>query len=213
LTPPAEQQLGVQPADRGRKIGELRLGIQADELESKAREVIDSLNTYRHEVRTTSGDWFSLRIHPYRTSDDRITGAVLVLVDVTESRRIRESLHNAQALADGIVRAVRQPLIILDGNLRVVTASKAFYRTFQVGDRETQGRMVYELGDGQWDNPELRRLLEEIVPENTEFEGFEIVHDFPQIGRKRAVLDARRIEQEGERPHLILLTVREMNDA
>jgi two-component system CheB/CheR fusion protein len=211
-TPPAERQLGVRSTDQGRRIGELRLGIQADDLESKIREVLGSLNTHTQEVQTTNGDWYSLRIQPYRTSDDRITGAVIVLIDITE-RRARESLRNAQALAEGIVRAVRQPLIILDSELRVVIANRAFYRTFKVGEAQTQGRRMYELGDGQWNQPELRRLLEEIVPENTEFEGFEIVHDFPHIGRRRAVLDAWRIEQEGERPHLVLLTVRELNDA
>jgi two-component system, chemotaxis family, CheB/CheR fusion protein len=213
-TPPTERQLGVQPTDQGRRIGELRLGIQADDLEGSIREVLDSLNTHVQEVQTAGGGWYSLRIQPYRTSDDRITGAVLVLIDVTESHRARESLHNAQAqaLAEGIVRAVRQPLVILDSELRAVTANPAFYGTFQVADSETLGRRLYELGDGQWDNPELRRLLDEIVPENTEFEGYEVVHDFPKIGRRRAVLDARRIEQQGDRPHLVLLTIRELKD-
>jgi len=79
-------------------------------------------------------------------------------------------------------------------------------------ERRIARRMIYDLGDGQWDHPEFRRLLEQIIPENTEFRGFAIVQDFPHIGRKRAVLDAQRIDQEGQRPRLVLLSVRELND-
>ena len=204
--------MGIRPADQGRKICELNLGLRIESLESKLREVLDTLNTYAADVQSVQDGWYSLRIQPYRTSDDRITGAVLVLIDITESRHYKESLRNAQALSEGIVAAVPDPLVILDAQLRVVTANRAFYHMFQVASSDTEGRLLYELGDGQWDNPELRRLLEEIIPENALIEGFELVHGFPQIGRKRIILDGRRIEQEGDRPHLILMTVRHIGD-
>jgi two-component system CheB/CheR fusion protein len=212
FTPPAEQKLGLRSADHGRRIGELRLGIQADDLESKIREVLRSLNTYQQEVRSEAGRWYSLQIRPFRTADDRITGAVVAVVDVTEVRQARQQEYD-RVLAQGVVRAVRQPLVILDAQLRVVTANPAFYETFQMSGGETEGRTIYELGEGQWENSELRRLLEEIVPENSELEGFEVVHDFPKLGRKRTVLDAQRIEPEGGRPYLVLLTIREVMDA
>ncbi len=213
FTPPAQRQLGLQPSDQGRRIRDLKLGLRVEGLDGKIGEVLQTLNTFRQDVRSEGGGWFSMRIRPYRTADDRITGAVLVLVDVTETRHASEALANAQALAEGVVATVHQPLLVLDGELHVVKANRAFFDTFGVSGGETDGRKVYELGDGQWDHPELRRLLEEIVPENTEFEGVEIVHDFPHIGRKRTLLDARRIEQQGDRPYLILLTVRELSDA
>ncbi|MDZ7619903.1 MAG: histidine kinase, partial [Patescibacteria group bacterium] len=124
-----------------------------------------------------------------------------------------ELFNYARLLAEGIVNAVRQPLLALDGHLRVVAANRAFYRAFRTSASQTKDRLVYELGHGHWDHPDLRHLLEEIIPQDNEFDGFELVHDFPGIGRKRAVLDARRIDQDGELPDLILLTVRELIDA
>ncbi len=212
FTPPAERQLGLQPSDQGRRIGQLRLGLRLDDLESKISQVLQSLNTFRDEVRSEQDRWYSMQIRPFRTQDDRITGAVLTLVDVTDIRRA-EHANYARVLAEGIVDAVREPLLVLDEQLCVVTANRAFYRTFQTSAGKTEGCVVYELGQGQWDHDDLRRLLEDIVPEDTAFDGFEIVHEFPGLGRKRAVLDARRIEPEGGLPNLILLTVRELTDA
>lgn len=213
FTPPAGRQLGVRVADEGRRIGELRLGLVVNDLENDVREVLSTLDTLQKDVRTEGGQWYSLRMRPYRTSDDRITGAVLSLVDITEAHKAREAIRTAQVLAEGIVETVRQPLLVLEEGLRVKVANRAFYQTFEVQREATEGRLVYELGDGQWDNAPLRRLLEEIVPEDNEIKGFELEHDFPEIGRKHAVLDARRIEQDGQRPHLILLSVRELHDA
>ncbi|HLA85166.1 MAG TPA: CheR family methyltransferase, partial [Thermoguttaceae bacterium] len=212
FTSPAVRQLNIRPADEGRPIGELKLGINVENLEEKTREVLRSLNTFKEDVPTKENRWYSLRIRPYRTADDRITGAVLALVDVTENRRVGEWLL-AKSLAEGIVAAVRQPLLVLDAGLNVVMANKAFYRGFKANAGETEGRLVYELGDGQWDNPDLRRLLEEIIPRDAQFEGFEILHEFPRIGRKHFLLDARRLDQEKDLPSLILLGFSEIADA
>ncbi len=188
------------------------MGIRVENLEEKIHDVLGSLNTYAEEVRAENDGWYSLRIQPYRTSDERITGAVLVLVDVTESRRAKEAARNAQALAEGTVAAVRQALLVLDGDLRVMMANRAFSRLFRIPHGEVEGHLIYEIGGGQWDNAELRRLLEEIIPENTRFEDFQIVCEFPGIGRRRLVLDACRIEQEGDRPYLILLGLTDLHD-
>src|SRR5438045_7287478 len=88
------------------------------------------------------------------------------------------------ALAQAIVDTVREPLLVLDKDLRVVAASRSFYLTFQVGPVETQDRLVYDLGDGQWDIPALRVLLEKIVPEKAVLDGYEVEHEFPTIGRR-----------------------------
>ena len=106
---------------------------------------------------------------------------------------------------------VREPLLILDDDLRVVSANRSFYATFQVGPAETEGRAVYELGDGQWDIPGLRTLLEEIVPANSWFDDFEVEHDFEQIGRKTMLLNARRFPPEGPFK-LLLLAIEDITD-
>ncbi len=92
-----------------------------------------------------------------------------------------------------VVDVVREPMLILDKELRVMAANESFYRTFQVEQKDTEGKIVYELGDGQWGIPALRKLLEDILPKNTFFKGFEVAHDFPSIGRKVMILNGRQI--------------------
>ncbi|MFA6095494.1 MAG: PAS domain-containing protein [Candidatus Paceibacterota bacterium] len=92
-----------------------------------------------------------------------------------------------------VVDIVREPILILDKDLRVVAANDSFYKTFQVEQKDTEKKIVYELGNGQWNIPALRKLLEEILPQNTFFKGFEVTHEFPAIGRKEMILNARQI--------------------
>src|SRR3954451_12939641 len=93
-------------------------------------------------------------------------------------------VEDIQAYAQNIVDTVREPLLILDATLRVQSANRAFYQTFLVTLAETEGRLIYELGNGQWDIPSLRTLLEDIVPQSSFFDDFELDHTFPAIGRR-----------------------------
>lgn len=99
-----------------------------------------------------------------------------------------------------VVDIVREPVMILDKDLRVMAANESFYRTFQVEPKDTEGKIVYELGNGQWNIPALRKLLEDILPKNTFFKGFEVTHEFPAIGRKVMILNARQIHFKDEAP-------------
>jgi PAS domain-containing protein len=100
--------------------------------------------------------------------------------------------------------------MVLDEELRVVTANQAFYAGFQAAKEETEGRRVYDLGNGQWDIPELRRLLDEILPRNSFFDDFEVSHDFEQIGRRTMLLNARRLVGEAGKSELILLAIEDI---
>jgi len=115
-----------------------------------------------------------------------------------------------------VVDTAREPFLVLDANLRVMAANESFYRTFQVDENDTEGKIVYELGDGQWNIPALRKLLEEILPKNTFFKGFEVAHDFPSIGRKVMILNARRIYWENipskSFPPIILLAMEDITE-
>lgn len=115
-----------------------------------------------------------------------------------------------------VVDTAREPFLILDEHLRVMTANESFYRMFQVDEKDTEGKVVYELGDGQWNIPALRRLLEDILPKNTFFKGFEVAHNFPSIGRKVMILNARRIYRENTSsnlfPPIILLAMEDVTD-
>lgn len=92
-----------------------------------------------------------------------------------------------------VLDIVREPMLILDKDLRVMSANEPFYRVFHVDPKDTEKKVVYELGNGQWDIPDLRKLLEDILPKHTFFKGFEVTHDFPAIGHKAMILNARQI--------------------
>src|SRR5947209_6989514 len=109
----------------------------------------------------------------------------------------------------GIVGAVREPLLILDTTLRVRSANRAFYLTFHVSAAETVDRLIYELGNGQWDIPELRTLLEDIVPKSSVFNDFELDHTFPVIGRRVMLLNARKL-QAGHHGELLVLAMEDV---
>ncbi|MBI3860425.1 MAG: PAS domain S-box protein [Planctomycetia bacterium] len=112
--------------------------------------------------------------------------------------------------ADSIVDTVREPLLVLSADLRVVTANRSFFRTFEVSPQETMGQFIYDLGNHQWDIPRLRKLLEEILLANTVFDDFEVEHFFPAIGRKCMLLNARRISHTDDATESILLAIEDV---
>ncbi|WP_332688715.1 sensor histidine kinase [Devosia sp.] len=105
-------------------------------------------------------------------------------------------IKDAQTLAQAIVNTIPEPFLVLDEQFRVMAASRSFYETFKVDPAQTSGRLLYSLGDGQWDIPNLRLLLETIIPEKTSMDGFEVEHDFPNVGRRTMLLNARKVIYE-----------------
>ena len=125
-----------------------------------------------------------------------------------EQRPLVEDIQN---YAQNIVDTVREPLLILDATLRVRSANRAFYQTFHVSPGETEGRLIYELGNGQWDIPDLRTLLEDIVPKSSVFDDFELEHTFPVIGRRVMLLNARKL-QAGHHGELLVLAMGDVTE-
>jgi two-component sensor histidine kinase len=121
-------------------------------------------------------------------------------------------VQEAWILAHAIVDTVREPLVVLDQDLRVVAASRSFYSTFKVDADHTQGKLLYDLGDGQWDIPKLRLLLGKILPEQGSMENYEVEHDFPGIGRRTMVLNARKVFYELSSTSTILLGIEDITD-
>jgi PAS domain S-box-containing protein len=131
---------------------------------------------------------------PIRDAEGRVAGCVLIFRDISERRRLEQQNAKQGADAQNIVDTVREPLLILDTTLRVRSANRAFYQTFHVSSAETENRLIYELGNGQWDIPDLRTLLEDIVPKSSVFDDFELEHTFPVIGRRVMLLNARKLQ-------------------
>ncbi|HZI99027.1 MAG TPA: response regulator [Gemmatimonadaceae bacterium] len=136
---------------------------------------------------------------------------VLAMEDVTERRRSEADLRAIETYAQDIVDTVREPLLILDTTLRVQSGNRAFYHTFRVSPDETENRLIYELGNGQWDIPALRTLLEDIVPTSSVFNDFELVHDFPELGRRVMLLNARKL-QAGHHGELVVLAMEDVTE-
>ncbi|HWE51042.1 MAG TPA: chemotaxis protein CheB, partial [Bryobacteraceae bacterium] len=212
FTPSAESLLNLIPADVGRLVNDLRGMIEVPHLLEMLRKATDDLVVSNIELQVANRRWYAISCRPYRTMDNRIDGAVITFVDIDSLKQTLKTAQHAQEYAEGIVATVAEPLIVLNSELRVQHASPSFYRAFQVSPQETEGTLIYELGNGQWNIPRLRVLLESILPRNTSFQDFEVEHTFPHIGFRSMRLNARRIRYEHEGDALILLAIEDVTD-
>jgi two-component system, chemotaxis family, CheB/CheR fusion protein len=203
LTKHAEKTLNLSAADLGRPIAHLQLGALVPDLESLLKGTIDNVVGVEREFRDHLERWFSLRIRPYKTLDNKIDGAILVLIDI-------DTIKRAKRLAEDMVATTREPLIVLDADLRIQTASRSFYQLFQLTPDTTANRFLYELGHGQWNNPDLRQRLQQILQKDEGFSDYLLKQEFEGLGRRIMLLNARRLAQDEERKPLILLAIEDV---
>ncbi|ODS37934.1 MAG: hypothetical protein A7316_08850 [Candidatus Altiarchaeales archaeon WOR_SM1_86-2] len=211
-TPAAEKVLNAIPADIGRRINDIKLKIDIPDIEQMLLEVMDTPHVKELEIRDKNGRWHLLQIRPYRTDENKIKGAVIALFDIDQIKRSLEEVKEAHEYAESIIETVQEPLVVLDSYLRVIRANRSFYKIFKVSPKEIQNKHIYELGNRQWDIPKLRELLEEIIPENAHFENFEVEHEFPTIGRRVMLLNARRLYKEAGRAEMTLLAIEDVTE-
>ena len=212
FTPMAEKVLNLISTDVGRPIGNIRPNIDCPDLEQLIGAVVESMTAQEREVRDHEGTWYLLRIRPYRDVDNRIDGAVLVLLDIDAMRRQEDQLREAKELAEAVVDTMRDPLVVMETDLRIRAVNKAFCWAFGVQRGEAVGRALTDLDDGGWDIPQLRSMLERVGGEYTApVEAFEVVRDFAGVGRKRLTINARRgpASADSGRP-FILMAIEEM---
>jgi PAS domain S-box-containing protein len=136
----------------------------------------------------------------------------IIQVEIAERKRAEETFVEAQKYAESIVETIREPLVVLTADLTVTSANRSFYQAFKVMPEETEGQFIYNIGNRQWDIPALREFLEEIIPKNSHFNDFEVDHEFPVIGRKKMLLNARRIHREGKSTDMILLAIDDITE-
>ena len=209
FTRDATRVFRLAAADTGRPLADIRPLVMDADLIADAAAVLDSLIPLERQVQTTNHEWFLARILPYRTLENVIDGVVLTFTDITALKAVEAQIKIAREYAESIVDTVREPLIVLNGAFEVISASRAFYRMFKVIPEETEGRTLFTLGGGEWDIAKLHLLLETVLPKNSAFENFSVEHDFPGIGRKSLLLNARRICGEAGATQLILLALEE----
>ena len=163
---------------------------------------------HEREVRDASGAWYLMRIRPYKTWDHQIEGAVVSFQDIDVFKR---TLQKARAYADALIENAREAILLLNEQSRVVAANRAFYSAFRVTPEETEDQVIYELGNGQWNILEFRELLERVAEENVRVDDFEVRHDFPQLGKRIMLVNARRIEPKEGQP-LIFVSIEDVSE-
>jgi signal transduction histidine kinase/ActR/RegA family two-component response regulator len=210
FTPEATELLNLIPADLGRPVAHITQNFAPGQITADAETTLRTLSTIERDVRTHHGRWFTMRARPYRTIDDRIEGVVVTFSDVSRLRETQDKLAYERTYAESIVDTVRTPLLVLDERLHVLSANTAFFRAFQVTPAETTGQLVFDLGDRQWDVPLLHERLQAIGKRQSGFRGWEVEADFPKIGPRTMLLDARWIAPAGEVPARVLLAIEDI---
>jgi two-component system CheB/CheR fusion protein len=197
-------------SDIGRALGDIKSNIGAEDLLDDAQAVLDSLLPREKEVRSSKGAYYAVRIMPYRTLENVIDGVVMTFVDISERKKAEAVVQQEREYSESIVDTVREPLVVLNSELKVVSASKSFYSTFKVSPQETVDRYLYDLGNRQWDIPKLRQLLDAVLSREMNFQDIEIKHDFPGIGHRKMLLNARSIIGKIGKASRILLAVEDI---
>ncbi|MBD1887565.1 chemotaxis protein CheB [Microcoleus vaginatus] len=211
FTPTAQQIFSVIPTDVGRPFSDIRSTLNVPDLEQMILEVIDTLQTKEQEVQTLSGYWYNLRIRPYRTTENQIDGVVMVLLDIDALKRSARTLEEARNYAETIVETVQTPLVVLDADFRVNKANRSFYEMFQVSPSETAQSSLFELGNGQWNIPQVRSILEDILVSDVQLQNYEWAHLCDNIGPKTLLLNACKLERD-DRALMILLSIEDITE-
>lgn len=227
FSPQAQKQFGLLSTDLGRPISHIQHGLftyseslpgepkrldMPVELAVLLTEVMAHMYEQEHEVRDRSGRWYSLRVRPYLTHNDRLDGVVLVLLDIDAIKRGEREMAAARFFAENTIATAREPLMVLDPQLRVESANLAFYRKFRVAAKNTVGKHIFDLGNHQWDIPRLRELLNDVLPNSSVLEDFQVDHHFEQLGQRTMLLNARRVEEPQSKYKRILLAFQDITE-
>ena len=196
----------VLPSDVGRPITDIRNNLQVPDLAKLIRHTITNLSPIQREVQDVEGHWRSLEIRPYRRADNRIEGAVVALPDIDRLKHTEDYLKQ-------IIDNMPVSLLVLDGELKVLLANSTFCSEFHVSQTDTVGRHFYRLGNEQWNIPQLRQLLEKVLPEKTAVKDFSVTHDFPDIGQKTMLVSGKRVDDvRGTIPPVIFLAIEDITE-
>ena len=206
----AGKALNLIATDIGRPISDIRTNINVPDLDTMIREVIDSLAIREQEIQDAQGRWYSMTIRPYKTSDNRIDGALVTLEDINDLKLGMLRIQEARDYAEAIVGTVWEPLIVLSKDLRVVTANKAYYRNFAITPHEIESKYFFELQGGLWNIPTLRELLEEILAKNSILNNFEVAYDASGVDPRILLINARAVISKDPDAHLILLAIEDV---
>jgi len=207
----AEKQFNLLAADVGRPLSHIRHNLDIHDLEALVADVIDSVREEEREVQDADGRWFSLRVRPYVSGENKVDGAVLVLVDIDGLKRAEQAGTIAREYADNIIDTLREPIVVLDAALRVERVNRAFCDTFAVSPTDTVGSLFFDLDKRQWDSPELRDLLHDVLTHGRTVENYTVTHDFKHVGQRTVLLNARRLRNPKTLGERVLLAMEDVS--
>ena len=213
FTPAAGAVFHLIAGDVGRPITDLAARFSEGELIDDIEEVLRTLETRERQVTAPVGQYYHLRILPYRTVNNVIDGVVLTFMNVTVIKQAEQRALEAQLYTKNIVETVREPLLVLDSDMRVKSANKAFYDMFQAFEDMTIGKSFYEIDDQQWNIPALRRALTEVLPQRKALKEFQVELELPGVGNRVMMLNARQIERQKDQTPLILLSIEDVTES
>jgi two-component system, chemotaxis family, CheB/CheR fusion protein len=191
-------------ADLGRPFSDIQPNINIPDLRASIHEVIDTLTTKEQEVQDRAGRWYSLRIRPYRTTDNRIDGVVIGLIDIDSLKRNAKLIEASRDYANAIVETVRHPLLVIDPDLRIIRANQSFYESFNLTPTQTEQQSIFEVGNRVWDLPSLRSLLEIVLNQDRDFQDFEVTQTLTDQGNCTFLLNARTIKDDRQQQTILL---------
>jgi two-component system, chemotaxis family, CheB/CheR fusion protein len=194
------------PTDVGRPLADIRCELEGADLLADAQVVLDSLVPLEREVSSAAGKWYLARVQPYRTVDNVIDGVVLTFADVTE-RVLALAVRKARDLAEAIVNAVHDPLVVLDHTLHVVSVNRSYCREFGGDTKNSAGKAFFDIGEGRWNFAAMRDLLENVLAHERQFERRTLEHDSPTLGRQRVQVSGRRIDESAGADAFVLLVI------
>ncbi|MGI8745831.1 MAG: chemotaxis protein CheB [Bryobacteraceae bacterium] len=212
LTSASEELLQLNSMDIGRPVGQTNQTFPDMRLEELVECCRKTLRIQEQISQNRNGRWYSITVRPYRTIDDRIVGALIAFIDVDPLQRTLKAAEQERDYAQSVIETVHEPLIVLDADLKVMRATDAFYTAFHVSREETEGRFLYNLGNGQWNLPRLRELLTEALFRDTSFQDFEIEQEFPYIGKRMMRLNGRRIPSIEDGKQTLLLAIEDLTE-
>lgn len=212
FTKEATKLIKIIKSDVGRPLSDIVSNLKYDKLMDDIQQVMERVTYKEIELETNEAEWFQTRIIPYKTSKNVIDGAIITFNNITPNKKQTKDVLDALELADSVIQTVREPLLVLDNQMMVATANRSFYQTFKVTPEDTIRKNLYQLGNRQWNIPSLRKLLEDILPKKTDLKDYIMEDDFPIIGHRKMILNARQIFQEGKGTNMILLAMEDVTD-
>jgi two-component system CheB/CheR fusion protein len=212
FTPMAEKVLNVIPSDIGRPLSDLNINLNIANLPALMLEVVDTLTLKELEVQDTNGRWYSMRLRPYKTAENKIEGVVLTLIDIDQMKRTISQLEEAKVFSQAVIETIAEPMAVLTGDFRVRNANDAFARLFHLTRESIQDRSLFDAMRDNAGIREVRKQLDGVIPDGAGLTDYKVSVDVPGVGPSTLLVSGRRIVTGTRSYPLILLSLRVVQD-